>query len=128
MEWRKRAGLPIRKDIDWTKFRLPLTDDGVLELLFKLLAEDNESDHQLRSRIKDKLASLKDMLAQLLSRLKNDEKAVVEMRYGVNCPRVTTLWLIGDKMGLSQASVSGLQSSALKHLREMVKIGKIEGL
>lgn len=128
LEWRKRAGLPIRKDIDWTKFRLPLTDDGVLELLFKLLAEDNESDYQLRSRIKDKLASLKVMLAQLLSRLKNDEKAVVEMRYGVNCPRVTTLWLIGDKLGLSQASVSGLQSSALKRLREMVKIGKIEGL
>lgn len=37
LEWRKRAGLPIRKDIDWTNFRLSLTDDGVFELLFKLL-------------------------------------------------------------------------------------------
>lgn len=128
LEWRKRVGLPIRRDIDWTKFRLPLTDDGVLELFSKLLAEDNELDYQLRSRIKNKLASLKPMLAQFLNRLTSNEKAVIEMRYGVNCPRVTTLWLIGDKLGLSQASVSGLHSSALMRLREMAKIGKIEGL
>lgn len=120
LEWRKRAGLPIRKDIDWTKFRLPVTDDGVVELLYTLLAEGNEADYELRARITDKLASLKFMLAQSLNRLRNDEKAVIEMRYGLDRPRITTLSLIGDKLGLSQASVSGLHSSALKRLREMV--------
>lgn len=119
LAWRKRAGLPIRKDIDWTKFQLPVTDDGMLELLDTLLTVDNE----LRSRMKEKVASLKLMLMQLLNQLQKDEKAVIEMRYGIDCPRVTTQWLIGDKLGLSQASISGLHSSALKRLREMVKMG-----
>jgi hypothetical protein len=114
--WRKRNGLSVRSGINWEQYRLPVTDDGVVELLTLLLDKRNAVDGRHTTVNSENLRRAKPQLLALIQRLPADERDAVSMRYGLDCSRVTTLWLIGDKLGLSQPKVSTLLGDAMTKL------------
>ncbi|GAB1393246.1 hypothetical protein MASR1M60_14090 [Rhodocyclaceae bacterium] len=128
LSWRKRSGLPVRSDINWQKYRLPITDDGVVELLISLLADGASNSKYVERGIRSSLSLVKANLLNALNRFPYDEQTVIRLRYGIDCQRVTVLWYIADKLGCSQASVSSIYDNALNRLKISQEIRAIRYL
>ena len=126
--WRKRAGLPVRSGMNWGQYRLPVTDAGVVDLLCLLLDQGEAARVGLKTLIQVNLGIIKPLLLDLIRRMPADERDAVSMRYGVDCPRVTVLWLIGDKLGVSQPKVSVLVQDAVGRLRRSSALKEIRSL
>jgi 5-methylcytosine-specific restriction endonuclease McrA len=128
LAWRRRAGLPVRTDIDWTKFRLPVIDDGLIDLVVDVLAISPADSKAIERKIQQSLSAVKQHVSSAILRLSIIERSAVAMRYGINCRQVTTLSLIGDEIGYSQAAVSGMISNAVHGLGRSAEFRAIQVL
>jgi len=116
--WRKKRGLKIREGINWKKYRLPVSDIGLVELTMEIMYFEKGDSSRLGKMPSTKVDVLKSRLLAMIGTLSNVEKNVLLMRYGIDMPRSTTLGVIGDKIGVSQATVSGIVSRAMQKLRQ----------
>ena len=64
--WRKKRGLSIRADMNWKKYQLPVTDDGVLDLIVEILIVQQSTSSVLREKMSVKLDILKPRLMDLI--------------------------------------------------------------
>jgi hypothetical protein len=112
--------------LNWARYRLPVTDDGVVELLCLLLEKSEAVRAEYKQAVSERLSTIKTLLLAELQRLPAEERAAISMRYGINCSRVTTLWLIGDRLGLSQPKVSGLLKDATVKLQRSGLVVEVE--
>ena len=116
--WRKKRGLTVRKGMNWSKFQLPASDDGLKSLIAVILDVQERNSIQFEKVIVKNLESLRPRILKLISTLTKGEESILRMRYGLGVQRVTTLGLISEKIGASHTTVSGTLARAKLKLQQ----------
>lgn len=70
---------------------------------------------------------VRDIVEHLVFELDEEQRAVVERRFGLNGHQCTTLEQIGDEIGVGREKVRQLQLQAIKNLRDMMESHGISG-
>lgn len=87
--------------------------EGYKELLYRII---KKSDYDLEGYIigneMDKTIDL------ILSKLPDDERKIIEMRFGLKDGQSMTYRSIGEKMGVTQTAIRGRENEILKELRK----------
>mgnify|MGYP001555869942 CR=1 FL=1 len=104
----------IRASFDTSSLESPLDDDNVTML--KEVIEDKESENSSPLEKVFQL-SLHDLIYKILDKLKEKEKAVIEMRFGLIDGEMYTLEETGNKLGITRERVRQIQEKALKKIQ-----------
>ena len=109
-----------KDNIIYFSHRLPIVrefdlcgKEGYKELLYRII---KKSDYDLEGYIigneMDKTIDL------ILSKLPDDERKIIEMRFGLKDGQSMTYRSIGEKMGVTQTAIRGRENEILKELRK----------
>lgn len=74
------------------------------------------------------LASLPEQVDRLLSRLKDQERKVIELRFGIHDDRHRTLQQVGDELDLSRERIRYIERKALDRLREDERLPELKAM
>jgi RNA polymerase sporulation-specific sigma factor len=88
-------------------------DDKDLELQDVLSSDDEEIFAQVETNLS--VQKIKNIIER---KLDEREKAVIKLRYGIDCERALTQKEIADKLGISRSYISRIENKALKVIRD----------
>ncbi len=104
----------IRASFDTSSLETPLDEDNFTML--KEVIEDKEYD-SISPLEKVFQLSLHDLIYKILDKLKDKEKSVIEMRYGLKDGKMYTLEETGNTLGITRERVRQIQEKALKKIQ-----------
>ncbi|HEY9824896.1 MAG TPA: sigma-70 family RNA polymerase sigma factor [Stenomitos sp.] len=111
--------LLMRSLPDAVSYDIPLSSDGNETSLADLLPSGLETPQDHLERI-----DTRERLEQILSRLKDREVQVLELRYGVGQLQKRSLAEVGQMLGISRERVRQIESKAMKSARKVANQGK----
>ena len=111
--------------VEWV-YNEEFKDEGITKehlLPYVQFSEELEDEDVSRILIQK---SLKEMLDAELLRLKDKERGVIELRYGLRDGRERTLEEVGRIYNVTRERIRQIESKALRKLRQSKKLGKFE--
>ncbi len=98
-------------------------EDKDLELIDVLSTDDDEIFTQVENNL------MVQKIKEIIKRLDVRERAVIKMRYGIDCKRAMTQKEVADELGISRSYISRIENKTLKFIKEEFESQqeKIEG-